>query len=265
MKRCFAALIALLLAAGAARAADASPTEAAGDKTARKAGTAFASLVGRRLHLFGRTGELVLANGKGKALDIVKLTLPGEVISDPSQKCEITIVGEAPIEAKPQGDPDGPPRYVADIPACPFAFDALSESVLAPQQTTACVFAAADCQANPSGLWGPDVFTLAAETTALAEARQRAEKSIVAHVNALIARKATTQSDISKEMGDFAASREQVCRDYEDESTSDFCHTELTEARELLLRHRLAEARKASAKKTPENKKEKTDDGAAAN
>ena len=86
--------------------------------------------------------------------------LAGEVISDPQQKCQITIVADTPIEATPVTPAADELRYFANIPACPLNFTVLDGAAYAPPQSRACVFKAADCQASPSGLWGPDAQTL---------------------------------------------------------------------------------------------------------
>ena len=97
---------------GAAPAAPAAPRKASAearepdksDKNAVDFSISLASAVGRPLKLNGRDGELTLW-GRDRALKIAKLTLAGEVISDPTQKCRIDIVGELPIEAKSLGRP----------------------------------------------------------------------------------------------------------------------------------------------------------------
>ncbi len=144
------------------------------DKNAVDFSVSLASAVGQPLKLNGRDGELTLW-GRDRALKIAKLTLAGEVISDPTQKCRIDIVGEQPIEAKSLGRPDGLARYEAEIPVCTFTFDVVEGAVLVPAQNAACVFKAADCQASPGGLWGPDAASLADEAKAIAQARAHAD------------------------------------------------------------------------------------------
>jgi hypothetical protein len=137
--------------AGSGEPADARPARKPDkpEKSAADFSVGVAAVVGRPLRLDGKRGRLLLS-GHGKLVRIDKFSLPGEVISDPSQKCLIDIVGEAPIEAKNLGRPDGLARYQAEIPACPFSFDLLDGAVLVPAQSQACVFQAADCQASPS-------------------------------------------------------------------------------------------------------------------
>ena len=110
------------------------------------------------------------------------------MISDPTQKCRIDIVGEQPIEAKSLGRPDGLARYEAEIPVCTFTFDVVEGAVLVPAQNAACVFKAADCRASPGGLWGPDAASLAAEAKAIAQARTHADDAAARLLKTLAAR-----------------------------------------------------------------------------
>jgi hypothetical protein len=174
-------------------------------------------------------------------LRIDKFRLAGEVISDPSRKCLIDIVGATPIETKSQGRPDGMARYEAEIPACPFAFDLLDGAVLVPAQATACVFQAADCQASPAGLWGPDGAELESDAKAIAKARARADAGATASLRALAARlKGRPEADEAvREDSDFAARRDDVCRDYAKEAVDGYCASRMAQARAALFKARL--------------------------
>jgi len=197
------------------------------------------SIVARPLLQNGLDGQL-LFSGADKTLQIDKFTLPGEVVSDPNQKCRIDIVSETPIEAKSQGAPDGLERYSADIPACPLTFDVLDGAVLVPAQTTACVFQAADCQASPSGLWGPDGATLEKDAKAIAKARRSADASISRILRFIQDRDKASSATLTREQTDFASQRDEVCRDYAAEGRHGFCGDRMTEARAALL-HKRAE------------------------
>ena len=230
------------------RAADA--VQAKPSETSGKDKTGVASLIGWPLRLNGSQGELRFAakGEKGKALRIDKLTLAGEVISDPQQKCQITIVADTPIEAAPVGPAAGELRYLADIPACPLNFTALDGAAYAPPQQTACVFKAADCQASPSGLWGPDAETLAPKAKQIAHDRARAEKAIEALVRKMEKADKSATERLEAQRADFAATLENTCRDYAGEAQHDFCHARLTQWRAHELR-----ALAAKAKKTEDN------------
>ena len=138
----------------------------------RLAAPGVETIDGRPLMHNGRSG-LLQVSGSGKTLQVDKLRLPGESVSDPSQRCIVDIVGEKPIEATSEGRPDGLDRYDVDVPACPFTFDVLDGAVLVPSQITACVFKAADCQTSPGGLWGPDGAELEKDAAAIGKRRTR--------------------------------------------------------------------------------------------
>lgn len=211
------------------------------------------TLAGKSLRLGGSQGELRLSD-RDKVLRIDKLTLAGEVISDPSRKCLIDIVGDAPIETKNLGRPDGLARFEAEIPACPFTFDVLDGAVLAPAQDRACVFKAADCQATPAGLWGPDPSTLHSDAKTIGRLRTRADSAADRTLRAIQARlKDGPDADaIAHEDADFAARRDEVCHGYVQEVASGYCASRMAQARAALLKARLEALSHGS--KTPGSK-----------
>jgi hypothetical protein len=221
-------------AAEAKPAAESKPAKKAEKKESRPSGAA--SIIGKTLKLNGVSGVLILSKGaadaKDKSLKIDKLTLSGEVISNPQQKCEITIAADAALAAANEGSPDGLPRYAAEIPACPLSFD---------------VVQAADCQASPSGVWGPDAASLADQAKAIAKDRARAEASIADSLKALGKRSKGASAELDKEQSDFNAAREETCRDYDGETAHGFCDARLTAARAALLRKQAAKAKKEAA------------------
>jgi len=211
-------------------------------------------LADRPLALNGNQGQLVFSD-RDKTLRIEKLSLAGEVISEPARKCVIDIVGEAPIETKSLGRPDGLARYEAEIPACTFTFDVLDGAVLAPAQETACVFKAADCQATPAGLWGPDPSTLHSDAKAISRQRSRAEAGAERALKAIHTRlKDPAKNDaITHEDADLASRRDEICRGYLDEAVYSFCAARMAEARAALLKARLAALDRKAAKDTPKD------------
>jgi hypothetical protein len=285
MTKRFALFAAVMLLAGAAHAqvqlpsagsdappAETKPTESA--KPAAKKDTkkdtkpnGVASILGKTLKLNGVAGSLTLSKGdsdakdvKDKPLKIDKLTLAGEVISNPQQKCEITIAADGSLSAANQGSPDGLPRYAAEIPACPLSFDVVNGGIIVPPQTRACVFQAADCQASPSGVWGPDAAALTEESKAIAKDRSRAENSIAESLKILGRQSKGADSELEKEQSDFNAMRDETCRDYQGETAHGFCDARLTDARAALLRKQTAKAK--SEKKDEKKKKKKEQDSA---
>ena len=209
----------------------------------------LASTVGRPLRLNGKDGQLTLW-GRDKALKIAKLTLVGEVISDPTQKCQIDIVGAGPIEAKSLGRPDGLARFEAEIPACTFTFDVVEGGVLVPPQNSACAFQAADCRASPSGLWGTEGSAAAGEAKDIASQRAHAEDVATRILKmAKVKFKGRPELDgIEREQAALAARSGEICLDYDRESEHGFCASRMAEARAALLKaraERLARGEKA--------------------
>jgi uncharacterized protein YecT (DUF1311 family) len=216
-----------------------------------------ATIAGRPLTLNGKAG-LLQVSGAGETLQVDKLRLPGESVSDPSQRCIVDIVGEKPIEATSEGRPDGLERYEVDVPACPFTFDVLDGAVFVPSQITACVFKAADCQTSPGGLWGPDGDELEQDAGVIGKRRNEAEKAMATAVHTLEER-ATDNPDAASLLRDqraFPGERDDSCRDYVKESAYGYCAESLTQARAALL-----DARLEALKVTPAAKTEKSASG----
>ncbi len=214
------------------------------------------SIDGRPLMLNGGIG-LLQVSGRGATLQIDKLSLAGESVSDPAQRCVVNIVGENPITATSAGRPDGLERYESEVPACPFAFDVEDGAVLVPAQITACVFKAADCQTSPSGLWGPDGATLESDAAAIGKRRTEAENAMARAVRALQER-AKDNGDAAELLRDqtgFAGARDDTCRDYVKESAHGFCAASVTAARAALLEARLAAL-------SPDDKRDEADKSA---
>jgi hypothetical protein len=201
-----------------------------------------ATVIGRALLLNGANG-LLQFSGRADALRIDRFTMLGEVISDSTQQCRIDVGGGATIETKSLGQPDGLLRFQADIPACPFEFDVLDGAVLVPVQLQGCIFKDADCQANPSGLWGPDGTSLVMDVKLMEQARARAEAAMAANYRALDARlkDRAKADDLAREQNRFFSDRAEMCRDYSHENMHNFCAIRLTEARAALLKARTDE------------------------
>ena len=218
-----------------------------------------ASIDGRPLMLNGRSGLLQVSGG-GQTLQVDKLSLAGEGVSDPSQRCVVTIVGEKPIVATSDGRPDGLERYEVEVPACPFAFDVVDGAVVVPAQITACVFKAADCQTSPSGLWGPDGATLEQDAAAIAKRRTDAENVMARALHALEDRAKDNPGAASlvRDQNRFAGERDDVCREYVKEPSHGFCAASVTEARAALLEARLAAMSPRDAKVDESAKSDKS-------
>lgn len=208
------------------------------------------AVVGRPLLLNGANGQIQFS-GNADALKIDHLTMLGEVISDPSRQCRIDVGGGASIGVKNLGRPDGLLHFAADIPACPFEFDVLDGAILVPPQLRACIFQQADCQASPSGLWGPAGAALEPQAKDIERERARAEAALIANYRALTARleDSNKADDLAREQSRFSSDRQDICRAYASESVHNFCATRLTQARAAFLKTRFDEASPAAEKK----------------
>jgi hypothetical protein len=208
------------------------------------------TIIGRDLLLNGVHGVLRFSD-QADALQIERFSMLGEVISDPAQQCLIDVVGKSTIGTKNLGHPDGLQRFVAEIPACPLEFDVLDGAVLAPRQIQACVFKQADCQANPSGLWGPDGASIAADAKLKKEARASAEAAMDANYRILAARLQDQRRSeaLVDEQSRFLADREEICRSYPREDLHGFCTIRVTVARAAFLKARLDELPQDTAQK----------------
>jgi hypothetical protein len=230
-------------------------------ETAAKPGPApgIEGLAGRPLLLNGKTGLMQISGDDAKAT-IDKLQLAGESVSDASQRCIVDIVAEKPIEATSVGRPDGLQRFEAEIPACPFAFDALDGAALVPPQITACVFKAADCQTSPSGLWGPDGASLVGDAPKFLKERAQAEKEMGKVLEAIEGIANPEAANLVRDQNGFAGARDDMCRDYLKESIHGYCALRLTQARTALLATRLAEFRAKVAANPDKGSKKHTSD-----
>jgi hypothetical protein len=245
---------------------------AKGDKSgasASKSAEGVESIDGRPLMLNGGVGLLQLS-GRGETLQVDKLSLAGEGVSDAYQRCVVNIVGEQPIAATSDGRPDGLERYQVNVPACPFAFEVLNGAVLVPSQITACVFKAADCQTSPGGLWGPDGGSLGTHAAEIGKQRTRAENAMARALRKLEerAKDNADAANLLREQGSFAGELDDICRDYVKESEHGFCAASVIAARAALLNARLAALspgkadKSAKSEKTARRKKPKAADAA---
>lgn len=226
------------------------------------------AIVGRELARNGSQGRILLQrNGAGDGLEISALSFEGEGVSHRGETCRIDVVSGAPIEAKPNGRPRGVLRYAAAVEACPFSFDVLDGAILVSHEG-ACVFADADCRADPNGLWGPPASSFDdKQIKQLEKARGRAETTMRANFRALLSaagKDKETVKRVAAGQAGFSSEREMVCRSYVGEETHGFCALKLTQERGFSLAAELsrsagqaskraepASGRRAETKKAP--------------
>ena len=192
------------------------------------------SVLGRTLMLNGKSGSMEFRR-EGKDLQIWRLKLAGDMISKPGDACQIDL-SSAPIALKPAGRPAGVNRYQLDIPDCAASVDILEGAALARTEGGgACEFKAADCRADPAGLWGQPASEIGPQRSKEIEGqRHRAESDMRAAFKTWIAgakgdRKLVSR--IAREQAAFSSKREELCRSYARESQHGYCDLVATQAR----------------------------------
>lgn len=201
------------------------------------------AVVGKTFGLSGSRGVLAVEKA-GSELQVSRLTLAGDKISQPNQACEVAMGGDGPLKLKALGEQDGLRRFELDSTACPLQFDVLNGALRASSPGGACSFAQADCRVDGAGLWGPPGSSFGeADAKALEKERATLEKSLRAHFRGLLARlkgdRPATQAAV-REQAAFNSQRAQTCRDYDREDAHGFCALRMTEARDFQLLTRLA-------------------------
>ncbi len=215
------------------------------------------TIFGQELARDGFAGIIAFQRGSGKGLEISRLSIAGEEISHPGEKCQVEVAG-TPIQTKFAGRPNGVSRYEVEIEACPFSLDVLEGAVLVTRAPRTCDFRAADCRVDPAGLWGPPGNAIGADQTKqLERERGRAEPAMRAKFHALLT-SAGKDTDaikrIASEQAGFSSEREVICRNYLREDVHGFCALRITQARALALQAALedrARAKPALAKRKP--------------
>ncbi len=198
------------------------------------------SITRKELRRNGSTG-LVSFELQGKDLQITRLTLPGRQISRPADICRVDVSG-GPFTLKPVGKHEGLSRYEASIEACPIVIDVLEGAVQVQAPGGVCTFKEADCNASPTGIWGPPPSSFKAdEAKNIEKARAAADNTARTYFRALL--NVTTDKQkvraIAAEQAAFSSRREEMCRDYAREDVFGYCAARITEARAVALRAQL--------------------------
>ena len=110
---------------------------------------------------------------------------------------------------------------------------------------------------SPSGLWGPEAAELDKDPKAILKARAAADRSIQDSLREMEKRDKDAAASLAREQNDFAAERDDVCRDYAGEARLGFCASRLAQSRAALLARRAGEAEAAPAHAAPERKRRK--------
>ncbi|MGA0596085.1 hypothetical protein [Enterovirga sp. CN4-39] len=197
------------------------------------------SVLGRDLKQNGSNGSLRIertARGDLRA----KLTLVGRRSAQSVETCTIPLAGGEGAPLVSQGRPEGAPRYQLQDPTCPLQLDVLDEAVIVKGPTEICTFQSVSCQADPSGMWGPEPAQLMPRIRDYEAMRGSADKIVRDNYKVLATRaRSENARPIIAEQAAFSSDREMMCRSYAREGTTSFCNAKFTEARALSLATRL--------------------------
>lgn len=200
------------------------------------------SIVGRDLRQNGSAGTLRIDRTAGSSFR-ARLTLVGRKSSQSLETCSVAVGGQEGAPLAFQGRTEGLQRYQLQDPTCPLQFDVLDDSVLVKSTGEACVFQTASCQADPSGLWGPEPAQLLPRAREFEQTRASADKAARENYKVLVQRaRPESVRPIVAEQAAFSAEREVVCRSYAREPAHSFCNARFSEGRAIGLAQRLGVA-----------------------
>ncbi len=201
------------------------------------------SVVGHSIYLNGIGGEMQLDKIDAATLKLSKLSLAGDKITSPAENCKVDIASVTQISAHDISQPGGLHQFQTDLAGCSFSFEIMDGAVRVSKLDNACVFKAADCQADPSGIWGPSPKAFGPDKVAELNRNRAAAEGVVRKDYKVLMEKAhKAKGDvkpIAQEQAGFSSERAQVCADYLWEDRHSFCTTTFTEARAAVLAQRL--------------------------
>ncbi len=205
---------------------------------------------GKPLWLDGSRSLIELQRSGGE-LQVAKLTLSGDRITRSGEACRVDVAG-MPLKLTSRENESGLRHYEVEFPACPFAFDVLDGAILVVNEGGACELKAADCRADPNGLWGVPGAELTdpKRATEMLNQRARVEKTVRADFHSLYAKNKKdkiVRKLLVREQAGFSSRREEICRNYAQESDFGYCALRVTEARALTLGTQLAKGVKLPA------------------
>jgi hypothetical protein len=219
------------------------------------------TILGHELSRDGFAGIIAFQRGSGNGLEIAKLLIAGEKISQPGQQCQVEVASGTPIKTRFAGRSNGVSRYEVDIETCPFSLDVLEGAVLVTRTPKTCDFPAADCRADLAGLWGPPGNAIGPdEVKQLERERSRVEAAMRANFRALLTSAGKDKNAIKQIAGGqagFSSEREVICRNYLREDIHGLCALRITQARGLALQAAFEDRAKARAKPARASAKQK--------
>lgn len=199
------------------------------------------SVIGRELKQNGSTGSMRIER-TGRSDLRARLTFAGRRSAQSVETCSITMGGTEGAVLVQQGRPDGLQRYQIEDAAstCPLQLDILDEAVLVKPKGDSCLIQTPTCQADASGMWGPEPTQLVAKARDYEAARGTADKAVRDNYKVLVQRaRPEGVRPIVAEQASFSSEREVVCRTYAREGSHSFCNARYSEARAISLAQRL--------------------------
>ena len=218
------------------------------------------TVIGRELKQNGSNGSLrIERTGRGDLR--AKLTLVGRRSAQSVETCTIPLAAGEGAPLVSQGRPEGAPRYQLQDPTCPLQLDIVDEAVIVKGSTEICTFQSVSCQADPSGMWGPEPAQLMPKVRDFEAMRASADKIVRDNYKVLASRaRPENARPIIAEQAAFSSDREMMCRSYAREATTSFCNAKFTEARALSLATRLGVSLStASAEPRPRPRRQPAD------
>lgn len=209
------------------------------------------AILGKTLTLDGSRGGVEFQR-VGDRIEVARLTLTGDRISRSGEACRVEVSG-TPLALQAKESDSGLKAYQIVFPACPFSFEVLDGAVLVATSGGACELKAADCRADPAGLWGMSESEFDAKRSKdMFSQRARVEKTVRNDFRVLYEKykkDIDLRKQIVREQAGFSSLREEICRNYAQESDFGYCALRITEARALTLATQLA---KGVKRKSPE-------------
>ncbi|WP_133769071.1 hypothetical protein [Enterovirga rhinocerotis] len=206
------------------------------------------ALLGKELKQNGSSGSLRIERVGGRSDLRARITLVGRRSAQSVETCSVALGGSDGVPLVSQGRGEGLQRFSIDEAGCSLTLDILDESVLVKGAGESCLFQAAQCQADASGLWGPEPNQLLGRAREYESIRASADKAARENYKVLVQRaRPEGVRPIVAEQAAFSSERETTCRGYAREPQHSFCNARFSEGRAITLAQRLGVAVAAAA------------------
>lgn len=193
------------------------------------------AIVGKELKQNGNTGSLKIEREANRSDLRARMSLIGRKTQS-VDSCSVELDGKLVS----QGRVEGLYRYKFEAAGCALTIDVFDDAALVKGTGESCQFQTNNCQANASGLWGPDPGSLLTRAREYETARASADKAVRDNYKALVQRaRPEGVRPIVAEQAAFSSDREITCRTYAREPQHSFCNARFSEGRAITLAQRL--------------------------